>query len=46
MKNTLKDMIYEGSRKALNWQMQIRYKGTKHRFGATVGEVADDDRYQ
>jgi len=23
MKNTLKDMIYEDSRKALNWQMQI-----------------------
>lgn len=23
MKNSLKDMIYEGSRKALNWQMQV-----------------------
>ena len=23
MKNTLKDMIYEDSRKALKWQMQI-----------------------
>ena len=23
MKNSLKDMVYEGFRKALNWQMQV-----------------------
>jgi len=23
MKNSLKDMVYEGSRKVFNWQMQI-----------------------
>jgi hypothetical protein len=23
MKNSLKDMVYEGSRKVLNWQMQV-----------------------
>lgn len=28
MKNSLKDMVYEGFRKALNWQIQI----TVHAF--------------
>lgn len=23
MKNSLKDMVYEGSRRVLNWQMQV-----------------------
>ena len=39
MKNSLKDMVYEGSRKALNWQMQITVDAFEMLILAVLVEV-------
>lgn len=39
MKNSLKDMVYEGSRKALNWQMQITVDAFEMLILAVIIEV-------
>ena len=39
MKNSLNDVIYEGSRKALNWQMQITVDAFEMLILAVIVEV-------